>query len=233
VLPARGTAGAADQQARQAEGQQTEAQQEQEQEGPQQQQPAEDEGELQAVHDWSHGTSGGEHTVKLDSLDEGITRLVCCPALGATQAMGSASELEVNDLWFSLAVESDVLAGGKGAKPLTDWRVVVSAPLRLTNQLPMGGSLLVWEQQPGAGRELVGRQTVQVASGATVPIHTADMRRAVSFTFYPEGYEWVEPQPTVLSEGHAGGRGGCGQHGFAAASIVWGCVGTGSLAPAT
>ena len=54
----------------------------------------------------------------------------------------------------------------------TDWRVVVSAPLRLTNQLPVGGSLLVWEQQPGAGRELVGRQTVQVASGATVPIHT-------------------------------------------------------------
>lgn len=38
-----------------------------------------------------------------------------CPRAG----MGSASELEVNDLWFSLAVESDVLAGGKGAKPLT------------------------------------------------------------------------------------------------------------------
>ena len=36
------------------------------------------------------------------------------------------------------------------------------------------------------------------------------MRRAVSFTFFPEGYEWVEPQPTVLSEGHAGGRGGPG-----------------------
>lgn len=152
--------------------------------------------------------------------------------------------------------------------PPTDWRVVVSAPLRITNQLPVGGSLLVWELQPGAGRELVGRQTVQVASGATVPIHTgvagtdwgrvaavarglqacapcavgplvlvhagtvltaivrgcssvpfhagrssapsgspiaADMRQAVSFTFYPEGYEWVEPQPTVLSEGHAGG----------------------------
>lgn len=56
--------------------------------------------------------------------------------------------------------------------PLADWRVVVAAPLRLTNQLPLGGSLLVWEQQPGMGRELVGRQTVQVASGATVPIHT-------------------------------------------------------------
>lgn len=44
----------------------------------------------------------------------------------------------------------------------------------------------------------------------------ADMRRAVSFTFYPEGYDWVEPQPTVLSEGHAGGWGAPGaQEGFA------------------
>ena len=40
---------------------------------------------LQAVHDWSHGTSGGWHTVALDSLNEGITRLVCCPALRSTR----------------------------------------------------------------------------------------------------------------------------------------------------
>lgn len=76
VLPVRGAAGAADQQAQQEQGAEQTA------EG---QQPAEEEGELQAVHDWSHGTSGGQHTVKLDCLDEGITRLVCCPSLGATQ----------------------------------------------------------------------------------------------------------------------------------------------------
>lgn len=41
----------------------------------------------------------------------------------------------------------------------------------------------------------------------------ADMRRVVSFTFYPEGYEWVEPAPTVLSEGYSGGWvGGWGAH---------------------
>ncbi len=33
--------------------------------------------------------------------------------------MGSASELEVNDLWFSLSVDSDILAGSKQSKPLT------------------------------------------------------------------------------------------------------------------
>jgi hypothetical protein len=149
------------------------------------------------------------------------------------------------------------------AASLADWRIVVTAPLRLTNQLPLAGSLLVWEAAAGPGRELAGRQTVQVESGATVPIHTgelqprtaaacgrlccrslgllacaspadasaatcllswelaikglllsakpssstcaADMRRAVSFTFYPEGYDWVEPTPTLLSEGYSGG----------------------------
>lgn len=228
----------------------------------QEEQEADKEGpQLRAAHDWSYGTSDGRATVKLDGLDEGITRLICCPALHTTGARrrqagpaaplaqpspahghlppsrrpsccsaavpcyraavgSSSSELEVCDLWFSLAVEADIL-GGKQAKPMTggwvaacapgysgegwcwcarcaripalcpplpslpralrlpplapspaDWRIVVAAPLRLTNQLPVAGSLLVWEQQPGTARELVGRQTVQVASGATVPIHT-------------------------------------------------------------
>lgn len=44
----------------------------------------EPEQELQALHGWSFGTADGRHTLKLDSLDEGITRLVCCPTLGNT-----------------------------------------------------------------------------------------------------------------------------------------------------
>lgn len=44
----------------------------------------EEEGHLHAVHDWSHGTADGRHTLKLDSMDEGITRLVCCPSLHNT-----------------------------------------------------------------------------------------------------------------------------------------------------
>ncbi|KAL4447306.1 hypothetical protein ABPG77_007339, partial [Micractinium sp. CCAP 211/92] len=176
---------------------------------PPREESAEEAGQLHAAHDWSQGTADGHATLRLDGLDEGVTRLVCCSSLHNT-ALGSAgSEMEVSDLWFSLGVEGDILAASKQAKPTTDWRIVVSAPLRLTNQLPVAGSLLVWEQQAEAGKgNLVGRQTVQVASGDTVAIHTADMRRVVSFTFYPEGYEWVEPAPTVLSEGHSGrGRG--------------------------
>lgn len=74
---------------------------------------------LQAAHDWSHGASDGRHTVKLDSLDDGTTRLICCPSLGTTALGASRSELEISDLWFSLSVDSDILTGGKQAKPLT------------------------------------------------------------------------------------------------------------------
>ena len=45
---------------------------------------------------------------------------------------------------------------------------------------------------------------VQVTSGGCAAIHTADMRRAVSISFYPEGYDWVESTPAVLSAGYAG-----------------------------
>jgi hypothetical protein len=51
----------------------------------------------------------------------------------------------------------------------------VTAPLRLTNQLPVTGSLLVWEQQQASSQEIVGRQTVQVPSGETVSIHTGEV----------------------------------------------------------
>ncbi len=60
------------------------------------------------------------------------------------------------------------------AQLFADWRIVVTAPLRLVNQLPVAGSLLVWEAAAGPGRELAGRQTVQVESGATVPIHSGE-----------------------------------------------------------
>ena len=69
------------------------------------------------LHDWSAGTSEGKHTIHLDALDESITRLVCCRSLagGSSEAEG----LEGSDLWFSLTVDSDMLAGARGLGPST------------------------------------------------------------------------------------------------------------------
>lgn len=51
----------------------------------------EEEGELHAVHDWSHGATDGRHALKLDGMDEGITRLVCCPSLRNTGKSGGGA----------------------------------------------------------------------------------------------------------------------------------------------
>ncbi len=78
---------------------------------------------------------------------------------------------------------------------------MVSAPLRLTNQLPVAGSLLVWEQQAEAGKgNLVGRQTVQVASGDTVAIHTGEPACAWTVGVGGNGraqtrWRWLHPGP--------------------------------------
>ena len=174
------------------------------------------------LHDWSVGTSDGLHTVRLDSLDESVTRLLVCRMLTATsgreggdqakaRAGGKSADpnqdaLERSNIWFSLTVEGDILAGSKESVPQTDWRLVVAPPLVVKNQLPVPGSLLVWEAPSSAGGQLVARQTLQVAAGGAAAIHTADLRRVTSFSLYPEGYDWVERSPVVLSEGHSGAQ---------------------------
>ena len=59
-------------------------------------------------------------------------------------ATGDHSDLSVADIWLSVSVEGeDLNLDGGGA--LTDWRIVVSPPLTILNQLPTEASLLVWE----------------------------------------------------------------------------------------
>jgi hypothetical protein len=161
-----------------------------------------------AAHGWGAGASGGAHSVRLDSLEEGATRLVACPPLTPDPAAQGApgDRLTASTLWFSLAVECDVLAGGQRAEAELDWRVVAAPPLTLVSQLPMSGSLMVWEAPGGGPRapQLVERQSQRVGAGASVAVHTADVRRALSFTLYPDGYDWAEAAPAGLSASGSG-----------------------------
>ena len=79
--------------------------------------------------------------------------VLCC-----SRAAGGDNPLEASTLWFSITVDSDILAGTQQGEPLVDWRIVVAPPLEIANQLPIPGSLLVWEQQkvgaPGPSSEL-------------------------------------------------------------------------------
>ncbi|KAL4527774.1 hypothetical protein Ndes2437A_g02912 [Nannochloris sp. 'desiccata'] len=190
--------------------------------------------DIPAVHDWSVGASGGYHTLQLDTLDEGITRLVSCaplptPAVAIEEASGGGNgevkgeqdggrpSLSMNtqgaaatsaptaasSLWFSITIETEILgAAGKRGDPFIDWRIVIAPPITIANQLPLPGSLIVWEHVPGSGKaEAVAKLSERVPSGGQVAIHTADVRKTVSFTLYPEGYDWADASPAILSTG--------------------------------
>lgn len=61
-------------------------------------------------------------------------------------------------------------------------------------------------QEPGSN--LVLRQSGHIDSGERVHIYSADMRRTVSLQFYPDGYELVEPQPVLISQGYSSPQAG-------------------------
>ena len=50
---------------------------------------------------------------------------------------------------------------------------------------------------------MVMRQSGAIDSGQRVHIYSADMRRSISLQFYPDGYDLVEPQPVLVSEGYS------------------------------
>ena len=50
---------------------------------------------------------------------------------------------------------------------------------------------------------LAMRHSQQLETGKQIQVYSADMRRAVSLQFYPDGYELVEAEPTLISEGYS------------------------------
>lgn len=63
---------------------------------------------------------------------------------GKVSGGGLAEKMALSQVWLSMVVEGDILPGD-GEEPLMDWRLVVSPPLLIHNQLPATGSFLVWE----------------------------------------------------------------------------------------
>lgn len=53
---------------------------------------------------------------------------------------------------------------------------------------------------------MVLRQSGEAESGDLAHIYAVDTRHVVQLQFYPEGYEWAETEPILISKGFAGSR---------------------------
>ena len=79
--------------------------------------------------------------------DTGDSSSAAARAKAARQSgEGGAAELASAPVWFSTTVEAESLPGTSRSESITDWRIVVAAPLVLDNQLPHKGSFLIWER---------------------------------------------------------------------------------------
>ncbi|DBB13347.1 TPA: hypothetical protein ACH3X3_005082 [Trebouxia sp. C0006] len=127
-----------------------------------------------------------------------------------TQGKNSlAAKLAALPVWLSLTLDAETFpaTGKQEYRPLMDWKVVAAAPLVIENQLPIKGTYLIWET-PKDGGNMVMRQSGAIDSRQRVHIYLADMRRSISLQVYPDGYDLVEPQPVLVSEGYSSHQAG-------------------------
>ena len=62
------------------------------------------------------------------------------------------------------------------------------------------------------GENVILRQSGALASGERQHVYAADMRREISLQFYPDGFEWLDTKPILLSLG-------CSSHSVRGAAI--------------
>ena len=170
-------------------------------------------------HGWSRKgvSSNFEIGINLGSLNENISsELLRCDHLDYNFGnvddafLANSSDGDPNEhyeqvlnstLWFSLTTQvSDVGMGSRGQTD-HDWQIIISPSFTLVNCLPFPGSFMVWETPSEKQDELIGRATERALSGGEVAIYTANVCRPISVTFYPDGYEWMESGPVLLSSG--------------------------------
>ena len=96
-----------------------------------------------------------------------------------------------------------------GLSPERDVKDVCSSVLVFTCRCSIGivrvsppAALKTAECLQGADN-LAMRHSQHIETGKQIQVYSADMRRTVSLQFYPDGYELVEAEPTIISEGYS------------------------------
>jgi vacuolar protein sorting-associated protein 13A/C len=90
---------------------------------------------------------------------------------------------------------------------LLDWRLRCRPPLVLQNLLPVAGQYALWQRPwEGGGGQLRLSGSGRLEAGGTINVYCVDTRQAVHLTFQPEGCEYSEGEPVMISDGRLGGE---------------------------
>ncbi|BBN04917.1 vacuolar protein sorting-associated protein 13A/C [Marchantia polymorpha subsp. ruderalis] len=137
-----------------------------------------------------------DHGVKQESSKEiRIQSLVETEELLSCSLEASSSLSSEKDIWFCL--ETTATSVGKDAEmdPIKDWKLVITAPLMLTNYLPVPSEYSVSEKRTGKG--LIVRERGIIKPGEAAGIFHADLRKPLHLTWLPQG-GWQPKKETVI-----------------------------------
>ena len=99
--------------------------------------------------------------------------------------VASTSNNDKKNVWLCLQCKSNEVGKSSQLNPIEDWSLVISAPLELTNFLPVACKYTVSENATGNG--LTELQSGMVNPGESKAIFVADLRKALFLKWIPEG----------------------------------------------
>ncbi|KAG0557949.1 hypothetical protein KC19_11G167800 [Ceratodon purpureus] len=118
--------------------------------------------------------------------------LLSCPVLARS------SNLDNKNVWLCLQCKATEVGKSSQLNPITDWRLVISAPLELVNFLPVACKYTVSESVDGKG--FMELQSGMVNPGESKAILLADLRKALYLKWIPEGGWQPQGDDVLISQ---------------------------------
>ncbi|XP_048140983.1 uncharacterized protein LOC115736923 isoform X3 [Rhodamnia argentea] len=115
--------------------------------------------------------------------------LLCCTPLNGTSSNGSQK------LWFCVSIQATEVAKDIHSDPIQDWKIVIKAPLSLSNFLPFAAEFTVLEMQAGDHFSACARRAL--CPGAPVNVYHADIRNPLFLSLLPPR-GWLSVHETIL-----------------------------------
>lgn len=137
------------------------------------------------AHSWSTTCKGTKQIANGFSRELRIRGLQNTEQLLSCSVLASSSDTSEKDVWLCLQSKGTEVGKSSQLKPIQDWHLTVSAPLELTNFLPVPCKYTVSEKANGKGP--VELQSGVVEPGKSQAVFLADLRKALYLRWIPEG----------------------------------------------
>ncbi|XP_050216889.1 uncharacterized protein LOC126667840 isoform X2 [Mercurialis annua] len=120
---------------------------------------------------------------KLNQLEKKDALFCCSPGTGSKQ------------FWLSVGADASILNTELNT-PVYDWRISISSPLKLENQLPCPAEFTIWEKTDDEG--CIERLNGILSSRESMHVYSTDIYKPVYLTLIVQGGWHLEKDPVLV-----------------------------------